>query len=114
MRARSSAGIDEQASGVAQEGVAGSGLDPGEAGETAAVDSGEPAQDGTSADDALALGVALATLLGPDAERLLAAWREVSTRAAGLAPSEASRSPNASSRASGSNAAEPRRRSRPR
>jgi hypothetical protein len=81
--------MNEQASGVAEAGVAGSDLDPAEAGDVAAVDSGEPAQDGTSAGDALSLGVALAALLGPDAQRLLAAWREVSTRAAGLAPSEA-------------------------
>ncbi len=45
--------------------------------------------DGASNGDALALGVALATLLGPDAERLLAGWRAVAARAEGLAPSEA-------------------------
>ena len=38
--------------------------------------------------DQLALGVDLAALLGPDAARLLAAWREVSGRASGLSPSE--------------------------
>lgn len=38
--------------------------------------------------DELALGVELAALLGPDAPRLLAAWREVSARASGLSPSE--------------------------
>lgn len=39
-------------------------------------------------EDPLALGVALASLLGPDAARLLAAWREVATRSTGLSPSE--------------------------
>ena len=38
--------------------------------------------------DELALGVELAALLGPDASRLLAAWREVAARASGLSPSE--------------------------
>ncbi len=38
--------------------------------------------------DQLALGVELAALLGPDAARLLAAWREVTGRASGLSPSE--------------------------
>jgi hypothetical protein len=38
--------------------------------------------------DSLAAGVELASLLGPDAVRLLAAWREVAGRAAGLSPSE--------------------------
>ncbi len=38
--------------------------------------------------DQLALGVELASLLGPDASRLLAAWREVGARASGLSPSE--------------------------
>jgi hypothetical protein len=38
--------------------------------------------------DQLALGVELAAVLGPDAARLLAAWREVAGRASGLAPSE--------------------------
>ena len=38
--------------------------------------------------DQLALGVELAALLGPDAPRLLAAWREVAARASGLSPSE--------------------------
>jgi hypothetical protein len=40
------------------------------------------------AGDELALGVELAALLGPDAPRLLAAWREVAGRASGLSPSE--------------------------
>jgi hypothetical protein len=39
--------------------------------------------------DPLALAVQLASLLGGDAERLLAAWREVAARSSGLAPSEA-------------------------
>ena len=38
--------------------------------------------------DQLALGVELAALLGADAARLLAAWREVTARASGLSPSE--------------------------
>jgi hypothetical protein len=38
--------------------------------------------------DQLGLGVELAALLGPDASRLLAAWREVGARASGLSPSE--------------------------
>ncbi len=38
--------------------------------------------------DQLALGVELAALLGADAPRLLAAWREVASRASGLTPSE--------------------------
>ena len=44
-----------------------------------------PAQ---SLDDPLALGVALASLLGADAARLLGAWREVTARSTGLSPSE--------------------------
>jgi hypothetical protein len=39
--------------------------------------------------DPLALAVQLASLLGSDPERLLAAWRDVASRSAGLAPSEA-------------------------
>jgi hypothetical protein len=39
--------------------------------------------------DPLALAVQLASLLGSDPERLLAAWRDVASRASGLAPSEA-------------------------
>jgi hypothetical protein len=39
--------------------------------------------------DPLALAVQLASLLGSDPERLLAAWREVTARSSGLAPSEA-------------------------
>lgn len=42
----------------------------------------------TTEADQLAFGVQLAALLGPDASRLLAAWREVSGRASGLSPSE--------------------------
>jgi hypothetical protein len=38
--------------------------------------------------DPLALGVALASLLGPDPAGLLAAWREIVARAPGLSPSE--------------------------
>jgi hypothetical protein len=44
---------------------------------------------GASRSDELALGVELAALLGPEAPRLLAAWREVGARASGLSPSEA-------------------------
>lgn len=48
-----------------------------------------PASDaGGGSTDALGAGVELAALLGPDAARLLAAWREVSGRTAGLSPSE--------------------------
>jgi hypothetical protein len=38
--------------------------------------------------DPLALAVQLAALLGSDPERLLAAWRDVASRASGLTPSE--------------------------
>jgi len=38
--------------------------------------------------DPLALGVELASLLGEDPGRLLAAWREVAARSAGMSPSE--------------------------
>jgi hypothetical protein len=38
--------------------------------------------------DPLALGVQLASLLGEDPARLLAAWKEVAARSSGLAPSE--------------------------
>ncbi|HEV3034851.1 MAG TPA: hypothetical protein VGX72_08670 [Solirubrobacteraceae bacterium] len=38
--------------------------------------------------DPLALGVELASLLGEDPGRLLAAWREVASRSTGLSPSE--------------------------
>jgi hypothetical protein len=47
---------------------------------------GEPA---ASAGDALAMGVQLGALLGPDAARLLDAWRSVAAEMPGLAPSEA-------------------------
>jgi hypothetical protein len=40
------------------------------------------------AGDPLALGVQLAALLGADASRLLAAWRQASTEHPGLSPSE--------------------------
>jgi hypothetical protein len=47
----------------------------------------EPAANGALADP-LALGVQLASLLGEDPARLLAAWREVAARSTGSAPSE--------------------------
>jgi hypothetical protein len=47
-----------------------------------------PGQSAAPAGDQLSLGVELAALLGPDAPRLLAAWREVAARASGLLPSE--------------------------
>jgi hypothetical protein len=47
-----------------------------------------PGASGASGADELALGVELAALLGPDAPRLLAAWRDVAVRATGLSPSE--------------------------
>ena len=52
--------------------------------------SGEAALAGVEGGEAdqLALGVELAALLGADAARLLAAWREVAARASGLSPSE--------------------------
>jgi hypothetical protein len=78
------AGMDAPASAApAQAGGAGA------AANTATSHGSAPAQDGAAGGDALALGVALAALLGSDAERLLAAWREVSARAGGLTPSEA-------------------------
>jgi hypothetical protein len=42
----------------------------------------------TALADPLALGVQLASLLGEDAGRLLAAWRAVAARSSGLSPSE--------------------------
>jgi hypothetical protein len=39
-------------------------------------------------EDPLALGVALASLLGSDPARLLDAWRQVAARSTGLSPSE--------------------------
>jgi hypothetical protein len=52
--------------------------------------SGEAALAGVEGPEAdqLGIGVELAALLGPDATRLLAAWREVAARASGLSPSE--------------------------
>jgi hypothetical protein len=51
-----------------------------------------PADDYPSAGPAaagpLSAGVELAGLLGPDASRLMAAWRSVSARTSGLSPSE--------------------------
>jgi hypothetical protein len=47
----------------------------------------QPAQ-GAPLADPLALGVQLASLLGEDPGRLLAAWKEVAARSSGLAPSE--------------------------
>jgi hypothetical protein len=43
---------------------------------------------GAPGSDELGLGVELAALLGPEAPRLLAAWRKVAARASGLSPSE--------------------------
>ena len=81
------AGMNDAAASGARAAVPGS---EGRAGaEAADAHGGGHAADGAGGGDALSLGVALAALLGPDAERLLAAWREVSARAAGLAPSEA-------------------------
>jgi hypothetical protein len=48
-----------------------------------------PAAGSAPAADPLALAVQLASLLGGDPERLLAAWREVAARSSGLTPSEA-------------------------
>jgi hypothetical protein len=47
----------------------------------------QPAQPGALADP-LALGVQLASLLGDDPGRLLAAWKDVAARSSGLSPSE--------------------------
>ncbi len=54
----------------------------------AAPPNGSPAGAAAPAGDPLALGVELAGLLGPEAGRLLAAWRAVASRSSGLAPSE--------------------------
>jgi hypothetical protein len=54
---------------------------------SAAAPSAVPATS-TQLADPLALAVQLASLLGGDPERLLAAWREVAARSSGLAPSE--------------------------
>jgi hypothetical protein len=59
----------------------------------AAASTGAPAEaqsptQAPSGADQLALGVELGGLLGPDASRLLSAWREVASRSSGLAPSE--------------------------
>jgi hypothetical protein len=43
---------------------------------------------GAALADPLALGVQLASLLGDDPGRLLAAWKEVAARSSGLSPSE--------------------------
>jgi hypothetical protein len=53
----------------------------------AAAEAPAPAADGLLADP-LALGAQLASLLGGDPTRLLAAWRDVVARAPGLSPSE--------------------------
>ncbi|HTA31816.1 MAG TPA: hypothetical protein VK721_00155 [Solirubrobacteraceae bacterium] len=50
--------------------------------------SAQPAAANGALADPLALGVQLASLLGEDPAGLLAAWREVATRATGLSPSE--------------------------
>jgi hypothetical protein len=50
--------------------------------------SAQPAAANGALADPLALGVQLASLLGEDPARLLAAWREVAARSSGLSPSE--------------------------
>jgi hypothetical protein len=50
--------------------------------------SSQPAGAAATLADPLALGVQLASLLGEDPGRLLAAWREVAARSTGLSPSE--------------------------
>jgi hypothetical protein len=50
--------------------------------------SSQPAGAAAALADPLALGVQLASLLGEDPGRLLAAWREVAARSTGLSPSE--------------------------
>jgi hypothetical protein len=50
--------------------------------------SSQPAGAAAALADPLALGVELASLLGEDPGRLLAAWREVTARSTGLSPSE--------------------------
>jgi hypothetical protein len=50
--------------------------------------SSQPAAAASALADPLALGVELASLLGEDPGRLLAAWREVAARSSGLSPSE--------------------------
>jgi hypothetical protein len=49
----------------------------------------EPAADASALGDPLSLGVQLASLLGDDPARLLAAWREASAGEPALSPSEA-------------------------
>jgi hypothetical protein len=56
--------------------------------ETLASASPRQPADGAPLADPLALGVQLASLLGEDPGRLLAAWKEVAARSSGLAPSE--------------------------
>jgi hypothetical protein len=61
---------------------AGSGAESGAAGGSAAAPAAElPA-------DSLAVGVELASLLGAEPGRLLAAWKQIAGRASGLSPSE--------------------------
>ena len=50
--------------------------------------SSQPAGAAAALADPLALGVQLASLLGEDPGRLLAAWRDVAARSTGLSPSE--------------------------
>jgi hypothetical protein len=61
---------------------------PQQAAETLASASPQQPADGAPLADPLALGVQLASLLGEDPGRLLAAWKEVAARSSGLAPSE--------------------------
>ena len=53
-----------------------------------APDAGPGAAPPQGLEDPLALGVALASLLGSDPARLLDAWRQVAARSTGLSPSE--------------------------
>jgi hypothetical protein len=61
---------------------------PGSAGPALPASSPAAGAPGASLGDGFALGMKMASLLGPDALRLLEAWQDVAARAQGLTPSE--------------------------
>ncbi len=73
---------------AASEALAASAAAPAPAPAAAPSASSQLAGASTPLTDPLALGVELASLLGKDPGRLLAAWREVAARSTGLSPSE--------------------------
>ncbi len=85
---RDSEDVTERVLADATDALAEAGAGAGVAPEAEAAPPAEAGIGAVALADPLALGVQLASLLGEDPARLLAAWREVAGRSTGLTPSE--------------------------